>query len=73
MEAAGVQREIQETQAKVGWHARLLYADVTERKLYRGSASTTSVKFMTLLQGCTGDGSLVSLANWYRIASGNRD
>ena len=28
---------------------------------------------MTLLQGCTGDGSLVGLANWYRIASGNRD
>ena len=73
LEAAGVQREIQETQAKVRWHARLLYADVTERKLYRGSASTASVKFMTLLQGCTGDGSLVGLANWYRIASGNRD
>ena len=51
LEAAGVQREIQETQDKVRWHARLLYADVTERKLYRGSASTASAKFTTLLQG----------------------
>ena len=39
-EAAGVQREIQETQAmKVRWHARLLYADVGVRELNLDSAS----------------------------------